>query len=385
MAGSGGKQVVLLGAGHAHLYTLKRAAEVVRHGHRLVLVAPDAFWYSGLATGMLGGIYPPELDQVDVGSLVTAGGGRFIRDRVVRIDPSACTVYLERGEPLTYDALSLNLGSDVPAQAIPGAELAYTVKPIANLWRLRQDVEARLHVASDAAPVRVAIIGGGATGCEIAANVERLARVRGGAVTITLLARGDRVLEQIPAPAAQRVASALERRGIVIRRRAAVHRVEPGVAVTADGRREAFDVLVDASGLRPSRLLAATGLPTNGDGALLVDDHLRSIADPRVHGAGDCVALRGADLARVGVFAVRQSPILFHNLLASLDGTAPRRFVPQRRYLLILNLGDGTGLATRGRWYWQGRLAFRLKDYIDRRFLAEYQSATASRSTASPQ
>ena len=45
------RRAVLLGAGHAHLYTLKRTAAFVRRGFELVLVAPEIFWYSGLATG----------------------------------------------------------------------------------------------------------------------------------------------------------------------------------------------------------------------------------------------------------------------------------------------------------------------------------------------
>src|SRR5947209_17398631 len=49
---------VLLGAGHAHLFTLKRTGAFVRRGFELVLVAPESFWYSGLATGVLAGIYP---------------------------------------------------------------------------------------------------------------------------------------------------------------------------------------------------------------------------------------------------------------------------------------------------------------------------------------
>jgi NADH dehydrogenase FAD-containing subunit len=73
------------------------------------------------------------------------------------------------------------------------------------------------------------------------------------------------------------------------------------------------------------------------------------------------------------VYAVREAPILFENLLASLTGGEPSRFEPQRHYLLILNMGDGTGLATRGKFHCYGRLAFRLKDWIDRRFLAQYQ------------
>jgi hypothetical protein len=44
--------------------------------------------------------------------------------------------------------------------------------------------------------------------------------------------------------------------------------------------------------------------------------------------------------------------------------------MPQRRALLILNLGDGTALAVRGRWWWHGRAALGLKDWIDTRWLA---------------
>jgi NADH dehydrogenase FAD-containing subunit len=114
-------------------------------------------------------------------------------------------------------------------------------------------------------------------------------------------------------------------------------------------------------------------LPTSADGALLVDRYLRSVADPRVFGGGDCIAFQGRALPRVGVYAIREAPILFHNLLATLQGRPLRPFKPQRHCLLILNLGDGTGLATWGRFHWHGRLAFWLKDRIDRAFLREYQ------------
>ena len=79
-------------------------------------------------------------------------------------------------------------------------------------------------------------------------------------------------------------------------------------------------------------------------------------------------------LPRVGVYAIRQAPILFENLLAAAGTGSVRTFTPQKKYLLILNLGGGIGLAVRGRRWWYGRLAFRLKDWIDRRFLREYQA-----------
>jgi NADH dehydrogenase FAD-containing subunit len=77
----------------------------------------------------------------------------------------------------------------------------------------------------------------------------------------------------------------------------------------------------------------------------------------------------------VGVYAVREGPILFHNLLARLTGKSIKAFRPQKRYLLIFNMGDGTGIFVRWPLVWQGKLAFRLKNYIDIGFMAKFQVA----------
>jgi NADH dehydrogenase FAD-containing subunit len=368
------RRAVLLGAGHAHLYTLKRTAEFVSRGFELVLVAPEIFWYSGLATGVLAGIYPPALDQIDVAALVAKGGGRFIRAHATVIDVAARTVSLDDGSSLSYDVLSCNLGSEVPLDAIPGAATyGYAVKPVRNLWELRQALEARMRPAADSELLRLVIVGGGATGCEIAANIQQLVATHGGHANITILARGDRLLGQMHRGAAKKMARILERRGVQIILCSPVVRVESEAVTTADGMQIPYDFLVHAMGLTPPPILRAAGRPTSADGALLVDHFLCSVADPRVFGGGDCIALQERKLAKVGVYAVREAPILCHNLLASLQGQPLQRFRPQRRFLLILNLGDGTGLLTWGPFSWHSRLAFWLKDRIDRAFLRAYQ------------
>ncbi|HEX2115980.1 MAG TPA: FAD-dependent oxidoreductase, partial [Alphaproteobacteria bacterium] len=196
-----------------------------------------------------------------------------------------------------------------------------------------------------------------------------------GRAEIMLLAAGDEILAQLPRGAAQKVEAALTRRGIGFRRNARVERVESGQAIMAKGPPEPFDFFVNASGLNPAPVIRRFDLPVDAQGAMIVDAHLRSPADPRVHGGGDCIAFDGRALPRIGVYAIREAPVLFANLLAALGHGEPQRFHPQRRYLWIVNLGDGTGLAARGRLYWRGRAAFRLKDWIDRRFLREYQDA----------
>jgi NADH dehydrogenase FAD-containing subunit len=130
------------------------------------------------------------------------------------------------------------------------------------------------------------------------------------------------------------------------------------------------DVVVLATGLVPPPLLRRAGLPTDERGALRVEAPLHAVGDARVFGGGDCIAFGPRPLPRIGVHAVRQAPVLAHNLAASLDGRPLRPYRPQRRALLILNLGDGRGLATWGPLSWYGRGPFRLKDAIDRRWLA---------------
>jgi len=56
--------VILVGAGHAHLHVVAHAEALIQCGARVVLIDPGVFWYSGLATGMLGGRWPPAEERL---------------------------------------------------------------------------------------------------------------------------------------------------------------------------------------------------------------------------------------------------------------------------------------------------------------------------------
>ena len=147
-----------------------------------------------------------------------------------------------------------------------------------------------------------------------------------------------------------------------------------GEAVTRDGRKIPADLLVTATGIVPHSVFQNPQVPllTGEDGGLWVDRNLRSVSDPRLFGGGDSISFRGGILPRLGVFATRQGPILFHNLNATLRDEPLKSFEPQKRYLYILELGDDTGLAIYGPLVWKGRSASRLKHYIDKRFMKQY-------------
>ncbi len=365
-------RILLLGGGHAHLEILRDARSFVDRGIDLTLVDEGSFWYSGLATGMLGGFYTPEQDQIDIQALIERGGGRFVRGRVEAIDARRKEVRLSGGAIIRYDLLSLNLGSQAVSEStsgsIPGTNEAWSIKPLRRLWELRLELERRFREERSVC-VRVSIVGGGASGCEAAANVVALARRAGGKVQVTLVAPG--LLDQTNRRAVSLAGRQLARLGVVVHIGRA-RRIERDGVVLEDGRIDA-DLVIVALGLRPSSIVRSIELPIDGEGALIVDRHLRSIADPAVFGGGDCIALVDHHLPRVGVFGVRQAPILRANLHATALGGGLRVYKPQRRWLQILNLGDGTGLAIRGRFAWHGRSAWLLKDWLDRRFLRRYR------------
>lgn len=360
--------VVLLGAGHAHLYLAARAAAYRAAGTELLLVDPGKFWYSGLATGMLGGQLQPDADQVDAQALIQRAGGRFIQSRAVGLCPASRQIQLENGQTITYRLLSLNLGSEVHRE-IPGLEPhAWLVKPIEELARLRAALEERFQ----AGEVSVAVVGGGPTGCELAANVIGLARKMRAHVHLTLIHGGERLAPQFSQRASGSLLRTLHSAGIHVRLNVRVCEVlHDGVLL--EGKvviRTGFTIA--ATGLRAPRILSNFHLPLDTRGNLAVDANLQVYDHPGIFGAGDCINFDGRDLPKVGVFGVRQAPVLHHNLLSTLQGAPLKPYRPQKHYLLILNLGGKQGLAVRGGWHWHGRLPLHLKYWLDLRFLRQY-------------
>lgn len=367
------RTVALVGAGHAHLGVAARAEDLVACGARVVLIDPSQFWYSGLATGMLGGMYEPADDRVDPRALIDRHGGEFIQDRVERVDPAERTLHLARGTTLGYDLVSLNVGSRVNMEAIPGMAddpHVWPVKPVSQLWRLREYLETR---GSGSDSMIIAVIGGGPTGAEVAANLTALSHRLGTSHRIRLITSAARLIPQAPAGAAHKLHRKLRNMGVEVYMGTRVLRRESDELLDAEGGRFTADLVVMATGLAAPPLVRRTGLPCHASDGLRVTPELHSVSDPRVFAAGDCAAVDGHDLPKLGVIGVRQAAIVYANLQGSLTNKPLTPYRPQKRYLTILNLGDGAALSTWGRFWWNGRSSLWLKDRIDRAFLDGYR------------
>ncbi len=216
------------------------------------------------------------------------------------------------------------------------------------------------------------VAGGGPTGVEIAGNLDRLVRNESGRCRITLVA-GTRLLPQFKGSVRRRALDSLRGRNVQVMEGVRLDSIKDGFVALSDGAVVDSDIIFMAIGVKPSVLFENSGLPIGGDGGMLVNQYLQSVSHAEIFGGGDCISFKPQPLAKVGVYAVRQNPILLHNLLSALNGRDLQPFVPQKSILLALNLGDGTAIVHWHSMVWGGRLGFALKDYIDRKFMGLFQ------------
>ncbi|EFK05416.1 pyridine nucleotide-disulfide oxidoreductase family protein, partial [delta proteobacterium NaphS2] len=318
-----------------------------------------------------GGFYTPADIRFATRHVVEKQGGKFILDKAVRVDPEKKTVQTESGQEVPYDVVSFNAGSQVPKPDMEGdAENIYTVKPIERLKEARDRIKALLKEK----PLRVGVIGGGPSSVEIAGNVWRLSMNSGkNPAEITVFA-GSRLMSGFSEGIRRRARKSLSKRGIRILEGHRVGKIMDGGVVLDTGETHGLNFIFLALGVKPNAIFKASGLPTGPDGGLLVNQYLQSTKYPDMFGGGDCIYFQDQPLNKVGVYAVRQNPVLLHNLMAQLEGRALKPFDPGGDYLLIFNLGDGTGVFEKKWLTFSGRLAFLIKDYIDRRFMRKFQA-----------
>jgi pyridine nucleotide-disulfide oxidoreductase family protein len=345
------KRVLLIGAGHAHLVVLRSLADKPLYGARITLVTPyPTQVYSGMLPGLLAGHYRRAEAQIDVAALAERAYVEFEQGEVQQLDAAGRLAMLKDGRSFGYDLASLNAGSLVD-RSLPGAEYALAVKPFERFV-------SQLRLAE-----RAAVVGAGAAGAEIAMAL----RHRGAQVTLY----SDAPLE--PPALAERALGQLRRRKVDFRPGMPVTSIEPGPVVIAGAARQAFDLVVLATGARALPWLKSSGLATDEHGFALVHPTLQSVSHPEVFVLGDCATLRDSPHPKSGVYAVRHGESLIANLRRLFGSHPLQPYVPQKRALLLLTCGARYAIAQRGGWSVQGRSLWWLKDRIDRRWVASFR------------
>ncbi|MEM9556750.1 MAG: selenide, water dikinase SelD [Acidobacteriota bacterium] len=382
------REVILVGGGHAHVQVLKALAMRPLPDARLTVVVdrPVAV-YSGMVPGYVAGQYAAHELEIDVVPLARRAGARVVLAAATRVDAAARRLYVDGRAPLSYDLASFDIGSVVAGTDLPGVrEHALPTRPIVQFVDRVDEVAARAERAEGR--FRVVVVGGGAGGVEVAFTLrERLRAIetrRGLALEVTLVFDGDHVLAGSAEAMVHKVEAAARRVGITLcpRRRVVAAEADRVVLRATDRDGDAqekheelpCDALLWVTGAAAQGVFTASGLPTDRRGFVRVRSTLQVEGHDELLAAGDCASLIDHPwVPKAGVYAVRQGPYLTEALRRLLDGRRPRVYQPQRDFLALLNLGDGSAIGAKWGRAFEGRWVMRLKDWIDRRFMVKFQ------------
>jgi selenide,water dikinase len=376
------REIVLLGTGPTNLHVLRIWCEAPIRQARLTCVSDFlAATYSGMLPGTLAGLYSPERMQIDLVRLCQAAGARLIRAEVAGLDRQRRELFCRDGPPIPFDVLSIGIGSVPRDKDILLDPSVVRIKPMQTFLprldeRLRQLAASRAAENLAAGPLRIAVVGGGAGGVEIALCLPtRLGQAFGSlAYELSLIESGSRLLAGFPRRADALARREFQRRGVNVLLGHAARSIQDGQLTMKDGTMLPFDLIVLATGPQPPVLLSQLGLSLDAEGFLLTRPTLQSIDDPGIFVVGDAGTIQGRQAPKAGVYAVRQGPVLWGNLHRTIYGRPLLEYKPQRQFLSILATGDRQailsykGLTFCGRWCW------RIKDSIDSRFLDRMNS-----------
>ena len=383
-------ELVLVGGGHAHVQVLRRwMMAPLPDVHLTVVVDRHESVYSGMVPGLVAGEYTPADLTIDVLPLARRAGARCIHAAVTRVDPVNRRLDLAGRPSIAYDVASLDVGSTIRGGDSKGlSESGLATRPIARfVLEVEAWMEARA-ASAPASPARVVIVGAGTAGVELAFCVEARLGALGCPAELTVVDSSREILSGGHRALAPGVEREMTRRGITLRRDTRVVEARASEILIVDGISDPqtlpCDLALWATGPVAHEFLAASTLPCNEEGFVRVRSTFQVEGFDELFAVGDCAHLVEYPwVPRAGVYAVRSGPFLDGNLRALLTRKRLRAYRPQRDFLALLNLGDGRAIG--GKWgiASKGRALWRLKDWIDRRFMRNFQVLDASGEPAS--
>lgn len=386
-------QIVVVGGGAGGLELVRRlGSRFGRKHHDIILVDRNlTHIWKPLLHEVAAGSLDANLDEVGYGGHAVRWGYRFFQGSLESIDRTAQTITTAPlidadgrevigRHTIRYDYLVVAIGGISNDFGVPGVrEHAMFLEQRSQADQFRQRLlnaclrANHLHQQGDAdARVRIAIVGGGATGVELAAelyNAAKALRHYGlevfdeSKLEVSLLEAGPRILPQLDEPLAETAKQELIALGVNVRDKTQVTRIDVGVVHTADGTTIAADLIVWAAGVKGAEELATmSDLERNRLNQLVVRPTLQTTLDDRIYALGDCASclLPGAErpVPPRAQTAHQMASQIFANLIRAQNGQPLKDFVYHDHGSLVsLSRFSTVGNLVGGRMFIEGRLA----------------------------
>jgi len=312
-------QIVVVGGGAGGLELVRKlGAKFGRKDHDIILVDknPSHIW-KPLLHEVAAGSLDANLDEVGYRGHCYKWGYRFFQGTLSGIDRERRAIHIApvldddgseliSGHTIRYDYLVLAVGSisnDFGVNGVKDHAIYLDSREQADRFRTKLlnhclRVSRVMSADPDAnAQVRIAIVGGGATGVELAAELYNAAgalRHYGlevfdeSRLNVTLLEAGERILPALPDRLSDAARQELENLGVEVRTQTQVIKARRGLVLTRDDDAIRADLIVWAAGVKGASFLTTLGLETNRNNQIVVRDTMQSIEDDRIFAMGDC-------------------------------------------------------------------------------------------------
>jgi selenide,water dikinase len=381
--------LVLLGGGHANIQVLKMLAMKPIGGLRITLISDQIHSpYSGMIPGYLAGYYSYEECHFDLRRICEELGQRFIKAKIIGIDPQRKKIQLENRAEVSYDCASINVG--IEPQSIENASVAAALKliplkPISRFIAHWERLIADLNAYKGSEPLKIAVVGAGASGVEISIILKMLIDQHQWNAEVSLIHRHEYLVSAKDLLAQKKLSETLKELGVkVFKNTQALKEQENGLVLKDDQgliQTKDFYRVLTATHASAPQWFKQSGLPVDADGFVKVTGNLLVEQEHALFAAGDCIYFTPSPLKKAGVYAVRQGRVLEHNIRAYFTGKSTlKTFRPKKNVLSLITIGERKALVHQDsasilRWMWPS-LLWMVKDGIDRRFMKRFQATT---------
>ncbi len=361
------KHLVLLGAGHTHVLALDSIAKQIKAANqKITLICGERVTpYSGMLPGMIAGLYKRNDIVIDVAGITHRAGVAYIPEHAKSIDLARKKIVLVSGKQVGYDLLSINIGGHCVDSIAENTDNVKSIKPVLPFldWLANWQDKHKLTCA---------IVGGGVAGVELALCVDHYLRSHKRSGGVFLIGHNSELIPKFPR-LSKEISKFLIRRGISPLLGKSATAVESNFIKLENNERFYADKVILCTGVKAWSELKQSGLAVDEKGFVQIKDNFQSISHPEIFACGDCGTIVSSKLAKSGVYAVRQAPILAHNLLAALAGEKMQSWQAQQETLAIICTGDRYAIAHRNSMVIKGRLMWWLKNYLDQSFMRKFK------------
>ena len=328
-------RVIVVGAGFAGLAAVKELRQV---GAQVLLIDRNIYstFQPLLYQVATGGLNPGDV-AYPLRSLARRKAARFRPGELAGIDPAGRRITLTDGTVLDYDYLVLGTGVGAAYYGVTGgAEHTFGLYTRHDAVALRDQIMARLERLDVEHPeqgVNFTVVGGGATGVELAGA---LAELRDDPDAFPDVDRADvhiRLVEMAPAllapfhPKLQRYAlKELRRRGVDVHLDTKISEITEDQVILANGDKLPSDATVWAAGVSAPDATAAWGLPQGRGGRIEVRPDLRVTGQDRIFATGDLALIEGQPLPQVAQPAIQSGRHAGKQIALLMAGLPTRPF-----------------------------------------------------------